>query len=198
MAEASYAISLITEPPIVTSAEQHAIIQASTPTTFDHPPVLRLEQTNVRLQLKPAIQDYAEGAADEGQKGDLYITHACVAPSSLSFSRARPHSAHSSLCFFSPTTNKGISVPYPAIALHAVSRHALRPWQPATEGEEAPLDGVGLAGGPCVYCQIDETGGVEPEGDEEDDSGGSMRDLVITPDDASAGASLAFHLVYLS
>jgi nucleotide-sensitive chloride channel 1A len=73
----------------------------------------------------------------------------------------------------------------------------MRPWHPpADEGDDntpaapAPLDGVGLAGGPCIYCQIDEAGGTEADAEAEDGYEGIIRDLVLTPTDASASASL--------
>ena len=66
----------------------------------------------------------------------------------------------------------------------------MRPFAPV-DGEPAPLADTALAGGPCLYCQLDElaqSGGEDGgAGDEdEDDAGTSTRDLIITPSDPSA------------
>ena len=67
----------------------------------------------------------------------------------------------------------------------------MRPWQPANGTDEpAPLENVGLAGGPCIYCQIDEVGGEREEvSQDEEEVDMRLRDLVLTPQDASTGAS---------
>jgi chloride channel, nucleotide-sensitive, 1A len=54
-------------------------------------------------------------------------------------------------------TGKGFHIPYPAITLHAVSR--------AQEG-------------PCIYCQIDESG---PEQNGEEDTDSEMREMSLVP-----------------
>ena len=66
-----------------------------------------------------------------------------------------------------------MSIPYPHITLHAISRAPLRPLNP-----DAPA-GESTGGGPCIYCQVDESEGLDPETDED----GQSWELVIVPND---------------
>lgn len=63
----------------------------------------------------------------------------------------------------------------------------MRPFAPV-DGEPAPLADTALAGGPCLYCQLDELahGGADGGADEDDETASSTRDLIITPSDPSA------------
>lgn len=72
---------------------------------------------------------------------------------------------------FDPSTNTGLSIPYPHITLHAISR---------APPSSSP-DGETTGGGPCIYCQVDESEGLDPEEDE----GGQSWELIIAPNDAA-------------
>jgi nucleotide-sensitive chloride channel 1A len=71
---AAFAASVITASPTFISPEEHAVVQASTPTSFDIPPVLRKKQADVRLQLNPPLEGFPEPSQGDGIKGDLYVT----------------------------------------------------------------------------------------------------------------------------
>ena len=68
-------------------------------------------------------------------------------------------------------------VTYPTITLHAISRTPIRPWTEDGEKAEETTTEVPEAGGPCIFCQLDESEGA----DEEDEPEYETRDLIVTP-----------------
>lgn len=74
--------------------------------------------------------------------------------------------------FYSPATSTGISIPFPHLTLHAVSRAPLR----ASSESGAP------DGGPCIYCQIDESEALE----DSDEMEGETREVIIIPSNPEA------------
>lgn len=92
-------------------------------------------------------------------------------------------SLHRAVSFFSASTSTGLSIPYPLITLHAISRVPLRPFTaPSADSNGSAESG----GGPCIYCQIDETEGAEDDGE------GTTREVIIVPTNP---ASRAFSLI---
>lgn len=174
-------ISLTAPPPALTSAEL-AIISVSTPTTFEGiAPLLRHKEELVELTIDPPFESFAGG------KGSLFITEGLVNfifllvvyfyYFILLFLYVLTESNYCrAVSFYSPSTSTGISIPYPLITLHAISRAPLRPFS-------APVDSTSVeGGGPCIYCQIDETEGAEDDADGE----GTTREVIIVPSDATA------------
>lgn len=165
-------ISLLSAPPAVLTAAELAALSVSTPASFEGiPPLLRHEQLDVTLSIDPPFNNYAGGL------GTLFVTEEYAPllsrPPSPRADRGR---TRRSVSFFSPETSTGISIPYPHITLHAISR--------------APLSTNGTTGGgPCIYCQIDESEGVEGEGEDEDGYASSREALIVPADPASC----AFH-----
>lgn len=98
---------------------------------------------------------------------------------------ARP--PRSALSFYSESANKGISLPYPHITLHAISRDAAPP--------PSSLNGAGGGGEStsattataCIYCQIEESEGELEDTEGMEESG--TREMWITPSDPESGQS---------
>lgn len=150
--------------PTHTTLAQHAVHQTSTPASFDIPPVLRHLEKAASVRCNPAPQGFADAAgleSDQGITADVYVTEAAVV-------------------VFDPIKAQGFSIPYPAVTLHAISRTPMR----SATGE---LADTGLAGGPCLYCQLDEADGEDETAaaDEEGEEVNSTRDLIVTPTQAS-------------
>jgi hypothetical protein len=97
-------------------------------------------------------------------------TSACIV---LQSSRTDYQPLHSALSFYSAATSTGITIPYPLITLHAISRAPLRSLS-ANSTET-------VGGGPCIYCQIDESEGADDEGDED-----NTREVIIIPTNAES------------
>ncbi|KAL8278422.1 hypothetical protein RQP46_009112 [Phenoliferia psychrophenolica] len=78
-----------------------------------------------------------------------------------------------SVSFFSSETSTGLAIPYPHITLHAISR--------------APITTTGTGGGPCIYCQVDESeGGDDSEAAHDEDGYAISREVIIVPADPSS------------
>ena len=85
-----------------------------------------------------------------------------------------------------PPAGHAYSVPYPSIAMHAMST-ALDPEQPAA------------AQRPCIYMQLDaggpevmrDDGGGEEDGDDEDDEGAAVPELHLVPADPTTRESVS-------
>ena len=91
----------------------------------------------------------------------------------------------SALSFYSESTNKGISFPYPHITLHAISRDAPPPSparSSANGGGEATTSTTTAA---CIYCQIEESEGELEDTEGMEESG--TREMWITPSDPESG-----------
>lgn len=158
---------LSSPPPALTSAELSELSQ-STPSSFEGiPPVLRHKEEDVEFTIEPAYEGFSTG------RGSLFITEGSVA-STLTI---RADQRHSALSFYSAATSTGLSIPYPLITLHAISRAPLRSLAAAGEPETAVA-----GGGPCIYCQIDEA-----EGDDEAEY--DTREVIIVPSDPTARES---------
>ncbi|RDB29459.1 Methylosome subunit pICln [Hypsizygus marmoreus] len=94
------AVTLINALPNFVSPEEHRVLAASTPTSFnDIPPVLRHQEPNVAIKLDPAVDGFTD--ADAAQ-GTLFVLTSVLA--------------------FMSTTGRGFQIEYPAITLHAISR----------------------------------------------------------------------------
>jgi len=135
----AHIVTLIDALPTMTSPEQHAVHQQTTPASFDIPPVLRHHEKGAHVQCNPSPAGFDNAAgleAPDGIVADVYVTE------------------HSVIVFQSERS-KGFEIPFPAITLHAISRAPMRPFAPV-DGEPAPLADTALAGGPCLYCQLDE------------------------------------------
>ncbi|ORY73625.1 regulator of volume decrease after cellular swelling-domain-containing protein [Leucosporidium creatinivorum] len=145
------AITLLsTAPPALTSAEL-AEISATTPSTFEGiAPLLRHKEEQVEVTVDPAFEEFTGG------KGELWITEGAVS-------------------FYSPSTSTGLSIPFPHLTLHAISRAPLRASSAATESGATD-------GGPCIYCQIDESEALE----DSDEMEGDTREVIIVPSNPEA------------
>lgn len=106
-----------------------------------------------------------------------------------------------SLVFWSEALKKGLSVGYPTITLHAISRKPMQPWIPAADSEvsdnaqpngEHPEDLSAQPEGPaCIFCQLDMPAEADPE-DAEDEY--ETTDLIITPPEQSNSWLISFTL----
>ncbi|GAA5828110.1 hypothetical protein JCM3770_001260 [Rhodotorula araucariae] len=154
------AITLLTGPPAALSRDELLAISAATPSSFEGiPPLTRHhEAASVRIRVDPPVQ----GFTGDGLDGALWVTE-------------------EALSFFSPATGTGISLTYPHLTLHAISR------QPAPAPASGAANGAPQEGGACIYCQIDESEDVA-----DDDAGEGSREMWITPSsDASVDAIFA-------
>ena len=93
------------------------------------------------------------------------------------------------LSFFAPSLSKGLTIPYPMISLHAISRTPMRPWlQPGSESANGSTEASAstngdshLETGPCIFCQLDEEDdGKDGEGEGDEDFY-ATKDFIITP-----------------
>ncbi|KAI5481210.1 hypothetical protein MNV49_005645 [Pseudohyphozyma bogoriensis] len=141
-------ITLLTSAPPALTAEELAALSTSTPATFEGiAPLLRHREEQVTVTVEPAFQGF------EGGKGTLWITEGAVS-------------------FLASDSSRGVSIPYPHITLHAISRAPLR---------SGSADNGG--GGPCIYCQVDESD--EAAEGAEDDYEDTSREVIIIPSDPS-------------
>ncbi|GAA5866064.1 hypothetical protein JCM1840_003397 [Sporobolomyces johnsonii] len=126
------AVTLLSAPPPALTPPELQSISASTPATFQGiAPLLRHLEHDVELRIEPPFEGF------EGGTGSLWVTE-------------------EALSFFSPTTTRGISLPYPHITLHATSRTP----------------------SPCIYCQVEESEGLE---DDDGEGEGTTREMWIVP-----------------
>ncbi|KAH8831396.1 regulator of volume decrease after cellular swelling-domain-containing protein [Flagelloscypha sp. PMI_526] len=93
-------LTIISELPPFVTLEQHAELSSSTPQSFsDIPSVIRLQLSNIAVDLQPPLPDF--GLAD-GQAGALYVLE--------------------SVLIFMSSTGKGLQIDYRTITLHAISK----------------------------------------------------------------------------
>lgn len=149
MSEEGFKITSIIEPPVCLPAQEHDAATSSTPASFASiPPKLVLALQEVSIYAEPAFDSLTDG------QGSIWVTE-------QSFSYLS-----------SSSSSTGFSLPYPLLALHAVSSSL--PPALAQQGER-----------PCIYCQIEdaslgaEDGEGEDNGNEEEETG--LREMWIIP-----------------
>lgn len=86
----------------------------------------------------------------------------------------------SALVLFHPSSCTGISIPYPTISLHAVSR------QPILADPASSTAHPGTTEQPCVYCQLDENEGEDYDNLPEDELA-ETKELGLFPSSPEAG-----------
>ncbi|GAA6021157.1 hypothetical protein JCM8202_001878 [Rhodotorula sphaerocarpa] len=164
------AITLLTSPPEALSREELAAISAATPSTFEGiaPLTRHHEPAGVRIRLEPGF----EGWTGHGLEGALWITEGA-------------------LSFYSETAQQGISLPYPHITLHAISRDPAPAPAPAngTNGEAQAEASTGSSSSgsdapACIYCQVEESEEILEDTDGLEESG--TREMWITPADPAS------------
>ncbi|GAA6006820.1 hypothetical protein JCM11491_003193 [Sporobolomyces phaffii] len=149
------AITLLTAPPPALTPPELQDISQSTPATFEGiAPMLRHFEEQVEIRVEPAFEGFSGG------KGSVYITE-------------------EALSFFSSSTSTGISLPYPHVTLHAVSRTSSIPPVATTNGASNGADSTTTAAGPCIYCQLEESEQID-----ESDDGMGTREMWIVPQQA--------------
>lgn len=94
-------------------------------------------------------------------------------------------SSNSALSFFSAAASTGITIPYPHITLHAVSRQPAPSSTSSSEAQTNGAPGAAATAGACIYCQLEESEEIA-----EEEEGGEMREMWITPVDEASGAFL--------
>ncbi|CAO1622251.1 unnamed protein product [Sympodiomycopsis kandeliae] len=148
-------IQEISSPPSYLTAVQYEEATSSTPQSFAQlPPKLMLQLDNVTLHSDSGFLGIEQGQGQ--QKGTVWVTE-------------------SSFSFLSTASSSGFSLPYPLLALHAVSS--------TLPTESNSIDSTATQ---CIYCQID----TEDEGDEQDEENGGdeglgLKELWIIPQDNS-------------
>ncbi|GAA5895451.1 hypothetical protein JCM8208_005239 [Rhodotorula glutinis] len=158
-------VTLLSAPPAALSRDELLAISAETPSTFEGiPPLTRHhERRGVRIRVDPAFEGFTGDGLVDGQ---LFVTEEAVS-------------------FYSPSTSSGISLPYPHLTLHAISRQPAPPsasTSTSTSTAAAPNGGTPDAqGGPCVYCQFEESAQMD-----DDDDGAGTREMWITPESEQA------------
>ncbi|PVF95935.1 hypothetical protein CPB86DRAFT_787487 [Serendipita vermifera] len=137
-------ISIITALPTFVTQEQHRELTSSTPASFAHLPtsVLYHLQQPASITLEPPIEGFT---ASDCSNGTLYIL--------------------SSVLVYMGPEGKGLSITYPTISLHAISRQ-----------EEL---------GPSIYCQLDETISMEEEPTPDEQDALELRELRILTTESS-------------
>ncbi|TNY19671.1 regulator of volume decrease after cellular swelling-domain-containing protein [Rhodotorula diobovata] len=156
-------VTVLSGPPSALSRDELVAISAETPSTFEGiPPLTRHhEPEGVRVRVDPPF----EGFTGDGLDGQLFVTE-------------------EALSFFSPSSSTGISLPYPHLTLHAISR---QPAPPSSSSSSANGADAAAQGGPCIYCQFEESAQMD-----DDDDGMGTREMWITPrDEASVDAIFA-------
>lgn len=144
-------ISLIQTLPVFITKEQHAEYQATTPANgdFKHDPLLEHLERDVQITLEPPVDGFDAVACSQL---DVYVIEAFVLASRPVPLWLKLDCVARALVLFHPSTSTGISIPYPTISLHAISR------QPVL-ADPAVSSGHPSAEQPCVYCQLDENEG---------------------------------------
>ncbi|GAA5902337.1 Voldacs domain-containing protein [Sporobolomyces salmoneus] len=146
------AITLLTSPPPALTPPELQDLSQSTPASFEGiAPLLRHFEEEVEIRVEPAFEGFAGG------KGNVYITE-------------------EALSFFSTSTSTGISFPYPHITLHAVSRASSIPSAATTNGDSNGTEPTTSNGGPCLYCQLEESEQID-----DSDDGSGTREMWIVP-----------------
>ncbi|BGP43704.1 hypothetical protein JCM10449v2_007749 [Rhodotorula kratochvilovae] len=156
------AITLLTAPPAALSRDELLAISAATPSSFEGiPPLTRHhEPQGVRIRVDPPLQ----GFTGEGLEGALWVTE-------------------EALSFFSPASQSGISLPYPHLTLHAISRQPA----PSSSSGGGANGATAAEGGACIYCQIEES-----EDLADDDAGEGSREMWITPSSGEGSVDAIF------
>ncbi|GAA6003266.1 Voldacs domain-containing protein [Rhodotorula paludigena] len=154
-------VTLLTAPPPALSRDALADLSQATPPTFEGiPPLTRHhEPAGVRVLVEPAL----EGFSGQGIDGALWVTEGA-------------------LSFFSSASTTGLLIPYPHITLHAISRQPA-PTPASLSNGATSVSAEAAQGGPCIYCQIEESGNPEDDDDGEDGEGAGTREMWITPSD---------------
>ncbi|GAA5880040.1 hypothetical protein JCM3774_004546 [Rhodotorula dairenensis] len=175
------AISVLSSPPEALSREELAAISSSTPSTFQGiaPLTRHHEPSGVTLRLEPAF----EGFTGAGLEGALYVTEGA-------------------LSFYSEAAQQGISIPYPHITLHAISRDPVPVPTASTSNGASTASSNGAATtttspaqGACIYCQIEESDDdVLEDTDGMEESG--TREMWITPADPDSVEKIFSMLSY--
>lgn len=129
--------------PTYVVQEEHTELQSSTPNSFsDLPPLLVLELNPVLVKLQPVPAALNGDEKDElVMEGRLWVTE-----QSLSF-------------LPSASGSTGFQIPFPSIALHAVSRSV------PDDVLDKATDAGAYSSESCIYCQLDD----HPERDEDED-----------------------------
>ncbi|KAE8213067.1 hypothetical protein CF327_g3367 [Tilletia walkeri] len=136
-------LTTITEPPRFVRPDSDEPTERATPGTFvGLPPTLRTLLEGATALLDPGLSDPSAqtqtGAFPQWKaQGNLYVTN-------------------DSLSFLDPTSNKGFSVDFPTISLHAISRSI-------PEAIQAIAQASGSTA--CLYCQLDDNAGKDDEND---------------------------------
>ncbi|GJN94022.1 hypothetical protein Rhopal_007085-T1 [Rhodotorula paludigena] len=153
-------VTLLTAPPPALSRDALADLSQATPPTFEGiPPLTRHhEPAGVRVLVEPAL----EGFSGQGIDGALWVTEGA-------------------LSFFSSTSTTGLLLPYPHITLHAISRQPAP--TPASLSNGATTAAEAAQGGPCIYCQFEESENPEDDDGEGEGEGAGTREMWITPSD---------------
>ncbi|GAA6027159.1 hypothetical protein JCM8097_002441 [Rhodosporidiobolus ruineniae] len=161
-------VTLLTSPPPALSRDELASLSSSTPTTFTNIPPLTRQHLpeGVTISVDPPL----EGFNGQGLTGALWVTE-------------------DALSFFDNSHSQGISIPYPHITLHAVSRSG------APQPNGAADAGEGAQARPCIYCQFEEEQGAE---EKDDYDGSGSREVWITPGENGDADALFSTLTYCS
>ncbi|KDE07201.1 hypothetical protein MVLG_02601 [Microbotryum lychnidis-dioicae p1A1 Lamole] len=159
-------LTLLRSSPPALTRQQLATLSESTPASFtDIPPLLHHHETQVRYTLDPPFEELErEGVAD------LYITEGAVS-------------------FFSTASSTGLSIPYPHLTLHAISRepprssttNATTNGASASSSSETSSSTTAPPAGPCIYCQVD----AEVIESDTDELEGQTYELILFPSDSS-------------
>lgn len=146
-------VARLEAPPTYVVQEEHIKLQSSTRNSFsDLPPLLVSELEHVLVKLQPVPAALNEDAKDElVLEGRLWVTE-----QSLSF---LPSSGKST----------GFQIPFPSIALHAVSRSV------PDDIQAKVADASAYSTESCIYCQLDD----HPERDEEEEEEEAIFELWI-------------------
>ncbi|KAJ3183296.1 hypothetical protein HDU85_002322 [Gaertneriomyces sp. JEL0708] len=125
-------------PPVVTPHQTWSNANGENPA-----PVVRHFETNVTLIFDPPLPSGLVPG-----KGDLYVSE-------------------SQLIWFNPATSTSISIDYPSIVIHAISRNG----DSMTEGK------------PCIYAQLDSPAQVKSTDDDEEEA---TAEFWLIPDNLSS------------
>ncbi|PWN19762.1 hypothetical protein BCV69DRAFT_313506 [Microstroma glucosiphilum] len=147
MSSSDIKIRPISEPPAYLTPEQHEAATSTTPDSFSNiSPKLVLGLEQVTIHAEPSLAGILNGS------GRFWVTEESVS--------------------YLPSSSQGFSLPYPLIALHAVSSTL-----------PAALSSTGQT--QCIYCQIDDAGAELQDGQTEDEDGVEeemgLREMWIVP-----------------
>lgn len=143
----------ISEKPLTITEEEYIRSQESTPSTFTElPPILRLQLDNVKCHLQPSTA-FPHSDPEAIHQGTLYISDNSIS--------------------FLTSDQKGFSLDYPSLSLHAISRSLPQALQNSSLSSSE-------AG--CLYCQLDLNSGTDEEEQGEDED--NLAELWILPAEA--------------